>query len=503
VPGTKSGAGWQNTTAFDNVTETIGRILAGVRGSTASSDSSTASSSYSASSFVASKDSLSKLNGHFMEWPFDHCLDGRVPLAGQELLAVVVLAQWIKLGRIASQSALLGPLFQCVGIMLADVFKWMVLTTWPLIAFTSCFTVLFREPYGSIASSCTKDYDTLFEDWGSTFIILMESILLGDAAFECVRKSSMPEITWVLMAAFLLTTVIMLVNLLIAMMSKSFDTIFELQDKIYLYLFARQASLWQVYPSVPPPLNLLSIPFELLSALRCCLSAPMSRTAGQSGKRAASFQRARSSVLPTGFTFPEKWIEEQSVERLKAITNRFIAEHSSDVVREDRFKHELFTHLGRHFTRVDWQLSAKVNDVRQHISTESNDLRKRLDTLTGVDGHPSAQPAVRSISDPRTRPSLAASTSATELNEGSAEVESTPSSPVSTSEVASKTVSKEDSCRRRRTRRQVDSKASGVAGEIALLTRLRIDGIGQKHTSPSSPSRSKLSSAAASEFVDL
>jgi hypothetical protein len=66
-------------------------------------------------------------------WPFDVCHDGRVPLAGQELLAIVVLSQWMKLGRIASQSALLGPLFQCVGIMLSDVLKWLVLTIWPLI----------------------------------------------------------------------------------------------------------------------------------------------------------------------------------------------------------------------------------------------------------------------------------------------------------------------------------------------------------------------------------
>jgi hypothetical protein len=53
----------------------------------------------------------------------------------------VVLAHWIKLARIASHSAALGPLFQCVGVMLFDIAKWLVLTTWPLIAFTSSFTV--------------------------------------------------------------------------------------------------------------------------------------------------------------------------------------------------------------------------------------------------------------------------------------------------------------------------------------------------------------------------
>jgi hypothetical protein len=107
------------------------------------------------------------------KWPFDKCQDGRVPLAAQEMLAIVVLAQWIKLGRVASQSSTLGPLFQCVGVFSADIGKWIILTTWPLVvrqlalntcsltnpirgltcarvvhtqAFTSCFNVLFREP---------------------------------------------------------------------------------------------------------------------------------------------------------------------------------------------------------------------------------------------------------------------------------------------------------------------------------------------------------------------
>jgi hypothetical protein len=128
---------------------------------------------------------------------------------------------------------------------------------------------------------------------------------------------------------------VVLVNLLIALMAKSFDNIFELQEKIFLFLFARQATMWQRYPAVPPPLNLLSVPFHITSVLvsvpRCCWTCIA--TATQHG-------RARTAVAPPVFAFPEKWAKEQSVDRLMDIANRFIAEHSSDVVREDRFKHE-------------------------------------------------------------------------------------------------------------------------------------------------------------------
>ena len=59
-----------------------------------------------------------------MENPFSYCDDGRVPLAGQEILAILVLLRWIVMGRLANQSSALGPLFQCVITMLSDTLKW-------------------------------------------------------------------------------------------------------------------------------------------------------------------------------------------------------------------------------------------------------------------------------------------------------------------------------------------------------------------------------------------
>ena len=102
--------------------------------------------------------------------------------------------------------------------MTSDVLKWVILTIWPLIAFTSCFTVLFREPYGSSTrGGCDVDYDVEFEQWASTFSILIEVILIGGASLDCIRASSVPVVAWILMIAYLIVTVVMLLNLLIAM----------------------------------------------------------------------------------------------------------------------------------------------------------------------------------------------------------------------------------------------------------------------------------------------
>ena len=172
--------------------------------------------------------------GGLVEWPFNYCTDGRIPLAGRELLAIVVLTHWLKLGRVASQSIVFGPLFQCVLVMLKDTLKWLVLGFWPLIAFTSCFTVLFREPYGDLqgVEDCDVNFDKEFETWFQTLELLIEIVLKGgDVDFFCIRASSVPAIAWLLMVLFVLVTVIMLVNLLIALMAKSFDNMFEQQQQ--------------------------------------------------------------------------------------------------------------------------------------------------------------------------------------------------------------------------------------------------------------------------------
>ena len=63
------------------------------------------------------------------------------------------------------------------------------------------------------------------------------------------------------MYVYVLITCIMLVNMLIALMAKTFDNVFEAQEVHCLFLKARTISIWLQYPPVPPPLNLISVPY--------------------------------------------------------------------------------------------------------------------------------------------------------------------------------------------------------------------------------------------------
>jgi hypothetical protein len=53
------------------------------------------------------------------------------------------------------------------------------------------------------------------------------------------------------------------------MMAESFGLIQTNKMQFYLFLRARQVSSWIAYGPVPPPLNLLRVPYEILCAAAC------------------------------------------------------------------------------------------------------------------------------------------------------------------------------------------------------------------------------------------
>ena len=70
-------------------------------------------------------------------------------------------------------------------------------------------------------------------------------------------------------------TVILLVNLLIALMSKTFDIVYENKAVNYNYLFSRLVISYGQQPLLPPPLNVLHFAGKLfygvsLGIMRVC-----------------------------------------------------------------------------------------------------------------------------------------------------------------------------------------------------------------------------------------
>ena len=74
----------------------------------------------------------------------------------------------------------------------------------------------------------------------------------------------------------LLLSVVLLLNMLIAMMAKTFDRIAEDAATNYHFMFAQLVVSYRDGPCVPPPFSLLGVPYALVTSLKkacCCCRA--------------------------------------------------------------------------------------------------------------------------------------------------------------------------------------------------------------------------------------
>ena len=127
---------------------------------------------------------------------------------------------------------------------------------------------------------------------------------MGDGHFNCMANSSASWLPLVFMYGFVLTSMIMLMNMLIAMMAESFSLIYSNKQEYYLFDKARQTAQWLAYAPVPPPFNLLRAPYEILYLPYALIRNVLLGCA----KTARTDEPA--------FIFPDYWLAKNDVESL-------------------------------------------------------------------------------------------------------------------------------------------------------------------------------------------
>ncbi|KAL1527432.1 hypothetical protein AB1Y20_016098 [Prymnesium parvum] len=195
----------------------------------------------------------------------------------------------------------LGPLVLMFMYMVADAAKWLTLMIAVIIAFAAGFLSLFNHlvhrrlpddgsgiwEEGRLLEQHGIDHIDDDDECGDTAALLGSSIwsnmralmLIGLEAgdeklsVQCLAKSEHPFAGQMLLTIYLLTAVVVLLNMLIAMMAKSFEKVWEAQAQNYQYIFAMTVVEWEALPTAPPPLSLLNLPYKLLTLLaRSCSS---------------------------------------------------------------------------------------------------------------------------------------------------------------------------------------------------------------------------------------
>uniref|UniRef100_A0A7S2CGW5 Ion transport domain-containing protein n=1 Tax=Haptolina brevifila TaxID=156173 RepID=A0A7S2CGW5_9EUKA len=170
-----------------------------------------------------------------------------------------------------------------------------------------------------------------------TIVFLFEIMLGSSNQIQCFRESAHPMTGALFMDSFLVLAVLLGTNMLIALMAKTFDIIYEQQETNYLYLTALTTVAWQQAPVVPPPLALLGLPYL---AMRCfCFSpCPCSKSATTYEKHTA-----------------EEGDELPNVPALMRKMEKYLVEHEGDQGEDDKWRTRLATKLAAIHTKLEEQ----------------------------------------------------------------------------------------------------------------------------------------------------
>ena len=224
---------------------------------------------------------------------------------GAALAASATLLLWLRLLRVLYFSRRFGIILLAATQMVYDVVYVTVLMAIIALAFGLALAVLLRND-PSLAADCGayRTYklllvaDMFHENYG------------GEPLFSCFDDDAriMPTLAYAIHLVFILAELVLMLNLLIGLMAKRFDVIWDSLGP--QGTFARTTLLLEAVDlsPMPPPLNLLSVPYRALQAagvLRDCC-----RRRGETPSRAEELQlqRAHSLAPPSpGASMAAEW----------------------------------------------------------------------------------------------------------------------------------------------------------------------------------------------------
>eukprot|EP00966_Prymnesium_polylepis_P183173 4245068-Prymnesium_polylepis.1 len=128
--------------------------------------------------------------------------------------------------------------------MVMDMVQWGFLVAIPVFGYAAALHMLYKDSYDHITAvseiqDCWFDPDKEFDSLSRTMIFLIEAMLNTDGGFQCFRQSTHAYLGAILIYSYVAIMCIMFVNMLIALMAKTFDNVFEAQEVHYLFLKAR------------------------------------------------------------------------------------------------------------------------------------------------------------------------------------------------------------------------------------------------------------------------
>jgi hypothetical protein len=345
------------------------------------------------------------------------------------LWSLISACAWLRLLRVLQISTRFGPLVLMMVNMLSDVISLLVLTFFVLLAITSAIYILFNSHTSSGPASvadlesCAEVYELRgrFNNFFSVFFVLFNGAFNGEHArtVACLIRYADPQydpddyaamvFTWMFGFSFMLMTTVLLLNMLIAMMAKTFDNVWEASELQSQYLFARQAFFQSNRPPEPPPLNMMRIPTIVIflvlkglrlaqrpgwrsrritdEALRFVLSGfQFSRSVDHTSPRSENLDERNeykgTSILGRN-TF-DSWRKGLSEGQLGELLVEFVTSHLDDAAAEERWRSK----MTKRITSLIETSAARTGERLDAQERMLHEIRGTLQKLVGESHQP-------------------------------------------------------------------------------------------------------------------
>ena len=218
----------------------------------------------------------------------------QIPFASFLLALGVTLLWTAQLLRLLMLHQSFGIFCLMIFRMLLDLGKWLVILSCIMVPTALGFQILAPtqvrsrgdapETFGDASGEegaatwweddCSEKIATLAHDLVGTVLLLTQIIFGGaEEVFGCLELTSTPRTAALFLIYYLVMTCVLLINLLIAIMSKTFDVVIENATLNFQHLLAGQVVHSSDEWPVPPPLSLLSLPYQIYTVLKSAYQA--------------------------------------------------------------------------------------------------------------------------------------------------------------------------------------------------------------------------------------
>ncbi|XP_071951202.1 short transient receptor potential channel 4-like isoform X2 [Antedon mediterranea] len=202
-------------------------------------------------------------------------------LISESMFAVANILSMLRLVYFFTANSHLGPLQISLGRMVEDIIKFMCLIVVALFSFSAGLNqlYLYYKTDGEMDGDGNLCFGIMCENQNNAFTKLFESLqalvwaVFGLVSLEVLRVKPNHYVTEfvgaLMLGVYCITTIIVLVNLLIAMMNTSFQHIVEKTDENWKFARSRTwISYFDESGSLPPPFNIIPTPKTFYYILR-------------------------------------------------------------------------------------------------------------------------------------------------------------------------------------------------------------------------------------------